>query len=131
MREAESHAGEDKKRREDIEARNKADQAVYTAERMLRETGDKLTADDRSAIESAAADVKKAMESNDTEAMNRALQQLTSAQHKAAESLYQQQQQQGGGQGGPPPPPGGDAGAGSGSRPGDVIDAEVVDEEKK
>ncbi len=55
MREAESHAEEDKKRREEIEARNRADQAVYAAERMLRDTGDKLTASDRSAIESAIA----------------------------------------------------------------------------
>ena len=70
MREAESHADEDKKRREEIEARNRADQAVYTAERMLRDTGDKLAAADRSAIESAIADLKKAIESNDAAAMN-------------------------------------------------------------
>jgi molecular chaperone DnaK len=133
MREAESHADEDKKRREEIEARNKADQSVYTAERMLRDTGDKLSSADRSAIESAIADAKKAIESNDTAAMNRAMEALTSAQHRAAESLYRQQQQGGG------PTPGGasESGAGAGSASGgqagsgDVIDAEVVDEEKK
>jgi molecular chaperone DnaK len=133
MREAESHADEDKKRREEIEARNKADQSVYTAERMLRDTGDKLSSADRSAIESAIADAKKAIESNDTAAMNRAMEALTSAEHRAAESLYRQQQQGGG------PTPGGasESGAGAGSASGgqagsgDVIDAEVVDEEKK
>ncbi len=133
MREAESHAEDDKKRREEIEARNKADQSVYTAERMLHDTGDKLSSADRGAIESAIADVKKAIESNDTAAMNRAMEALMSAQHRAAESLYRQQQQGGG------PTPGGasEAGAGQGqtsggqSSTGDVIDAEVVDEEKK
>src|SRR5687767_612901 len=59
-REAEAHSDEDKKRRDEIEARNKADQSVYTAERMLRDTGDKIGADERAAIESAIADLKKA-----------------------------------------------------------------------
>jgi molecular chaperone DnaK len=135
MREAESHADEDKQRREEIEARNRADQAVYAAERMLKDTGDKLQASDRSAIESAIGDLKKAIEANDAPGMTRAMETLTQAQHKAAESLYKQQQ--GGG-----PTPGADAGAAGGAtggassgqeqpgQPGDVIDAEVVDEEK-
>jgi molecular chaperone DnaK len=133
MREADANAEEDKKRREEIEARNKADQSVYTAERMLRDTGDKITGADRSAIESAIAELKKAIESNDAAAMNRTMDALTAAQHKAAEALYRQQQQ-----GGPPPGAGADAGSGGqagesqahGSS-GEVIDAEVVDEEKK
>jgi molecular chaperone DnaK len=133
MREAESHAEDDRKRREEIESRNRADQAVYGAERMLKDTGDKLAAGERGAIESAVADLKKAIESNDAAAMNRAMDALTQAQHKAAESLYRQQQPGG-------PAPGGDAGAGAGAASnagatgqpdGDVIDAEVVDEEKK
>jgi molecular chaperone DnaK len=136
MREAESHAEDDKKRREEIESRNRADQAVYGAERMLKDTGDKLPESERTAIESAIADLKRAIESNDAGAMNRAMDALTQAQHKAAESLYRQQQTAGA-------TPGGDGGAGSatgdtGSAPGsagrpdgDVIDAEVVDEEKK
>jgi molecular chaperone DnaK len=137
MREAESHADEDKKRREDIETRNRADQAVYTAERLLRDTGDKIPASDRSAIESAIGELKKAIESNDAAAMARAMDTLTSAQHKAAEALYRQQQQQGGAPGGGAgPTPGGDAGGAQpsdqpGGASGDVIDAEVVDEEKK
>jgi molecular chaperone DnaK len=134
MREAESHAEDDRKRREEIESRNRADQAVYGAERMLKDTGDKLAAGERGAIESAVADLKKAIESNDAAEMNRAMEALTQAQHKAAESLYRQQQPGG-------PTPGGDAGAGAasgasgtgatGQPDGDVIDAEVVDEEKK
>jgi molecular chaperone DnaK len=132
MKEANSHAEEDKKRREEIEARNRADQSVYTAERMLRDTGDRLDASDRGAIESAIGELKKAIETNDAAAINRALDALTAAQHKAAESLYRQQQQGGGSPGGPPPPSGEEAGPSGGGRPaGDVIDAEVVDEEKK
>ncbi len=135
MREAESHAEDDKKRREEIESRNRADQAVYGAERMLKDTGDKLPASDRSAIESAITDLKKAIESNDAAGMNRAMDALTQAQHKAAESLYRQQQPGGpvpGGDGGPESGGAGAAGAATtGQADGDVIDAEVVDEEKK
>src|ERR671919_384268 len=58
MKEAESHAEDDRKRREEIETRNKADQAVYAAERMLQDTGDKLAGSDRQSIESAIQDVK-------------------------------------------------------------------------
>src|ERR1700746_2003002 len=65
VRDAESHAGEDKKRREEIELRNRADQAVYGAERMLKDTGDKLSAADKQAIESAVEQLKKAIEGQD------------------------------------------------------------------
>jgi molecular chaperone DnaK len=134
MREADAHADEDKRRREEIEARNKADQAVYTAERMLRDTGDKIGESDRSAIESAIADLKKAIESNEAAAMNRAMDALTAAQHKAAEALYRSQQQGGGAApGGGATEPGAGGAQSSEGQPnaGDVIDAEVVDEDKK
>ena len=65
MREAESHADEDKKRREEIETRNRADQALYAAERMLKDPGDKLRATDRSSVESAMEELKKAMAGTD------------------------------------------------------------------
>src|SRR5437660_6441717 len=84
MKEAESHAEDDKKRREEIELRNRADQAVYGAERLLKDTGDKLGAADKAAIESAMEAVKKANEGSDAAAIERALEALTSAQHKAA-----------------------------------------------
>src|SRR5499425_2931246 len=128
MREAESHAGEDKKRREEIEARNKADQAIYGAERMIKDTGDKLGSADKSAIESAMEAVKQANAGTDVAAIQRALDQLTQAQHKAAESLYKQQASTGpGGPGGGPEPgasAGGSASGGSSDPKGDVIDAE-------
>src|SRR6059058_5059628 len=83
MKEAESHAEEDRKRREEIETRNKADQAVYGAERMLKDTGDKLSAGDKQAIESAIEAVKQAASGTDATAIKNALEQLTQAQHKA------------------------------------------------
>jgi molecular chaperone DnaK len=135
MKEAESHADEDKKRREEIEARNRADQAVYGAERFIKDAGEKLSSSDKAAVESAAESLKKAIESNDASAINRAMEALTQAQHKAAAALYQQTSAPGAG---PEPGAAGGGAGGSGSTSGgarqpaggDVIDAEVVDEGK-
>ncbi|HVG70602.1 MAG TPA: molecular chaperone DnaK [Vicinamibacterales bacterium] len=130
MKDAESHAEEDRKRREEIEVRNRADQAVYAAEKMLQDMGDKIAASDKAAVDSAIGELKTAVGSNDTAAMNRAMEQLTQAQHKAAESLYKQAGASAGS--------GPEAGAGSAggqtagdAAPGEVIDAEVVEDEKK
>jgi len=133
MKDAESHAEEDKKRREEIETRNRADQAVYAAEKMLQEMGDKLAAPDRAAVETAIEGLKTAISNSDTAAMNRAMEQLTQAQHKAAEALYKQAGAQGSqGAQGAQGAQGSSGSAGSqGAAEGDVIDAEVVDEEKK
>jgi len=131
MKEAESHAEEDRKRRDEVESRNRADQAVYAAERMLKDTGDKLAAAERQPVEEAIADLKKAIETGDVAGMNASMDRLNQAQHKAAEALYRQSQASGAGQ---TPPPGADAGGAgqpAGGADGDVIDAEVVEEEKK
>jgi molecular chaperone DnaK len=128
MKEAESHADEDKKRRDAVEARNQADQALYGAERTLQDAGDKVGGAERQAVESAIEELKKAIEQNDAEAMKSGMQKLTTAQHKVAEALYRQAQTTGAAQG----TPGGGGGAeAADGKPGDVIDAEVVDEEKK
>ena len=135
MKDAESHAEEDKKRREEIEVRNRADQTLYAAEKMLQDMGPKLAASDKTAVESAIESLKSAISANDVAGMNRAMEQLTQVQHRAAEALYKQAGAgTSGGSGGA-----GTAGpgaTGSGPTPGatsqgDVIDAEVVDEEKK
>jgi molecular chaperone DnaK len=130
MKEAESHADEDKKRREEIETRNRADQALYGAERFVKESGDKIPIVDKNAIENAMDGLKKAIETNDAAAMSTAMDALMAAQHKAAEALYRSQATPGGA------PPGadggapGDGGAAGGTKDGDVIDAEVVDDKK-
>jgi molecular chaperone DnaK len=139
MKDAQAHADEDKKRREEIEARNKADQAVYGAERFIKDSGDKLPAADRQAIETAAESLKKALEAGDAAAINRGMEELTQAQHKAAASLYQQASSAGpgtasggGSSAGSGQGSGRDGGASGGSNAkGDVIDAEVVDEGKQ
>ncbi len=130
MREAESHADEDKKRKEEIETRNQADQAAYAAERMVKDAGDKLSAADRQPIESAIEDLRKAIEQNDVAEMKRRLDALNTAQHKAAETMYRSASAGAGP--GAAPNTGGPTGTASGtSGNGDVIDAEVVEEEKK
>src|ERR671913_42114 len=127
MREAESHADEDRKRKEEIEARNKADQAVYGAERMLRDAGEKIPITDKNAIETGVEELRKALQGSDAAAVTRAMEVLTTAQHKAAEAMYRQAGPSAGDPaagGGAGPAPRGPAGAGT--RTGDVIDAEVV-----
>src|SRR4051812_11157175 len=136
MKEAESHSDEDKKRKEEIETRNHADQAVYAAERMLKDAGEKLPGTDRAAIEAALNDLKSAIEKNDAGAMKTRMEALNQAQHKAAEAMYKNAQTTGGGaSGGAGPTAGaGPTGAHTNDRASandDVIDAEVVEEEKK
>jgi molecular chaperone DnaK len=136
MKEAESHAEEDRKRKEEIETRNHADQAAYAAEKMLADSGDKLSAADKQPIESAVADLKRAIEKNDVAEMKRTMEALNTAQHKAAEVLYRAASAgaaggQPGGPGESQPGEGAGSSAGGGAAAGDVIDAEVVEEEKK
>jgi len=136
-KEAESHAAEDKSKREEIEARNQLDSMVYQVEKMLREHGDKISGSDKSNVESALADAKKALEGSDASAMKSALEALTSASHKLAEAMYKSQQAQGpaegpGPQAGPGPSGNGAAGAGEQKKKDEgVIDAEYVDVEPK
>ena len=139
MREAEAHADDDKARKEEVETRNRADQAAYAAERMLKDAGDKLSEQERKPVEEAVAELKKAVEGNDAGAIERALEKLNAAQQTAAQALYAKTAQAGPGAGGGPeagagPGPGAAPGAGPGGPraggAGDVIDAEVVDDGK-
>ncbi len=131
MKEAESHAEDDRKRKEEIETRNHADQAAYAAEKMLKDAGDKLQASDRQPIEAAITELKAAIEKNDVAEMKRTMEVLNSAQHKAAEVLYKAASAGGGQAGGEGPSAEQAAPGAGGSTDGDVIDAEVVEEEKK
>ena len=134
MKEADSHADEDKKRKEEVETHNRADQAAYAAEKLIADSGDKLSAEAKEPIEAAVEAVKKANEGTDIPAINAAIEELTAAQHKAAEELYGQT---GAADAGAPPSSGpeageaGDASAGAtGGDAEDVIDAEVVEDDK-
>jgi molecular chaperone DnaK len=132
MREADSHADEDRKRKEEIETRNQADNAAYGAERMLKDAGDKLSAGDRAPVESAIQELKAAIDKNDVAEMKRAMESLQTAQHKVAEAMYKAAQAGGGASGATAEDAGGaNPNAGGGAKAEDVIDAEVVEEEKK
>ncbi|MEN3337218.1 MAG: molecular chaperone DnaK, partial [Acidobacteriota bacterium] len=121
MKEAESHAEEDRKRKEEIETRNHADQAAYQAEKMLKDAGDKLSATDKAPVESGIAALKAAIEKNDVAEMKRTMDALNTAQHKVAEVLYRSASAgAGGGSQAAGPEPGAGAAAGSGSASGDV-----------
>ncbi|HQO00900.1 MAG TPA: molecular chaperone DnaK [Spirochaetota bacterium] len=103
VRDAETHADEDKKLREAIEARNESDTLIYSIEKMMKDNDSKIEAGERQAIESAVAELKKAMESDDVNAIRQAKGNLEQASHKFAERIYQESAQQQGGpaQGGP------------------------------
>src|SRR5688500_14045519 len=88
VKDAESHAEEDRKRKEEVETRNHAEQAAFAAERMIKDAGDKLSASDRAPVESAIEELKKAIERNDSAEMKRGMEALNAAQHKAAEAMY-------------------------------------------
>ena len=94
VKDAEAHASEDEKRKESIEAKNKADNMIYSTEQNLKEHGDKLDASDKSSIESAIEDLKKAVENEDAEDINSKIEILTQASMKMGEAIYKSQQQE-------------------------------------
>jgi len=99
QREAEAHATEDAKRREEVETYNAADTLAYTAEKTLREQKDKIPSDLNQEVESKVAAVRSALQGTDIEAVRRATQELNESLQKVGAAIYQQQQ---------PPPPGGE-----------------------
>lgn len=136
VKDAESHAEEDKKRRELIDARNQADQMVYSLEKLMRENKDKIPENEAKSIQSEIENTKKAVEGDDVEEIKKAMESLSQASHKLTEMMYQQAAQQQAQQQGPA----GQQSAGGQaqgqaqteeSSEEEVIDAEVVDEEKE
>jgi molecular chaperone DnaK len=126
VKDAESHAAEDQRQRELAEARNTADNAAYQAEKQLTELGDKVDESSKSEIEQAIKDVREVLESDDAEEIKRKTEALQAAFHKVSEQVYQAAaaQAQTGGDGAQP------NGAGATEAEEEVVDAEVVDEEK-
>jgi molecular chaperone DnaK len=139
-KDAESHAEDDKKRREEVEVRNEADNAVYRTEKMLKDNADKLAAADKSKIEGAVNAVKEALKGSYTTAIKSASEKLNEAWQAASAELYKSASQgqpgaAGGGPQGGAAPGGGtrtesSSGAGGSKDEGPIIDAEVVDEKK-
>jgi molecular chaperone DnaK len=132
-KDAESHAAEDKAKREEIESKNQLDTMTYNVEKMLKEHGDKISGSERGDVEAAIADAKKALESSDKTAMDKARETLTSASHKLAEQMYKASQATPGAAGGPTPDATSNGHAPEGEKKTDegVIDAEYVDVDDK
>jgi len=125
VKDAEAHAAEDKKRREMVDAKNHGESLAHDAEKTLKEYGDKVAQSDRSAIESAIASLRTALQGEDVEAIKARTNDLTQAQMKLGEAMYKAQQASGA--------PGDGAAAAGGEAKDDVIDAEFreVDDDKK
>ena len=124
-KEAESHQGEDRKKREEIESRNRADAMVYNIEKMLKDHRDKISDVDAKNVEQAIEETKKAMAEGGVDRINQATSKLETASHKLAEAMYKASGQPGGQA---PPPPA----DGAGAKPkDDVVDAEFVDVDDK
>ncbi|MGB6012081.1 MAG: molecular chaperone DnaK [Desulfobacterales bacterium] len=131
IKDAELHAEDDKKKREQVEARNTADALIYSTEKSIKDLGDKVDAETKSKVEAAIEPLKKAMEGEDAEEIKRLSEELTQVSHKLAEAMYQQASQADAQQ---------QAGAADPEQPGssapeeDVVDAdfeEVKDDDKK
>jgi molecular chaperone DnaK len=139
-KEGELHADEDRRIKEEIEIKNRADAMIYSTEKMLKENRDKVPEADAKAIDEAVEEAKKAIQDNDTSKITAAIEHLTQASHKLAEAMYKQTAGPAGagaaGAAAGGGPSAGASGGGStngsdgGAKEGDVIDAEVVDEKK-
>jgi molecular chaperone DnaK len=133
-KEAEAHASEDKEQRDQIEARNSLDGLVYNIEKMLKDSGEKVAAADKTEVESALAEAKKTLEgTHSTSEMKAAQEKLTQASHKLAEAMYKASSTQAGPAAGGPSDSGsgGSAPGGEAKKEGEVIDAEYVDVDEK
>ncbi|MDR0486286.1 MAG: molecular chaperone DnaK [Elusimicrobiota bacterium] len=135
VKEAEQYASEDAKRRDEIEEKNKADNLVYSVEKSLKEHGDKISADERLQVEQALSAAKDALKGSDINSIKSTREALETASHKLAEAVYKNAQSAGGGASGAEGMSGNQSGAGtqnnsSQNAQGEVIDAEVVDDDK-
>ena len=129
-KDAESHADEDKKRKELVEAKNQGESLVHSTEKSLKDYGDKVSEDDKSAIEAALEDLKSALEGEDLEGIKAKTQALAEASMKLGEAMYQAAQAEAEAEG-----EAGDAGEeATAEKDDDVVDAdfeEVKDEDDK
>jgi len=130
-KDAEAHAADDRKQRDTIEAKNKADAMVYNVDKTLKEHRSKISDAEAKEIEDALAETKKAIGENDPDRINAATDRLTAASHKLAEAMYKAASSQPGGQS--PPSDGGQTGGDQGKKDGkdNVVDAEFVDVDDK
>jgi len=137
-KEGELHAEEDRRHKDDIETKNRADSLVYSVEKMLKENREKISEGDAKNIEAALDEAKKTIQEGDVSKINASVERLTTASHKLAEAMYRQASAARGPQETPGSAPGAsrpseqaEAPQGTGKGDGEVIDAEVVDSDDK
>jgi len=124
VKDAEAHAEEDSKRREEAEVRNNADSLVYQTEKVLREQGDSVPTEEKDAVEAPLADLKKALEGNDTDAIKTSTEALMAASQAFSQKLYEAAAKDSGAEGSSA------SGQGAGEvNDDDIVDAEIVDDE--
>jgi molecular chaperone DnaK len=130
VRDAEQHAEEDRRRHEEAEIRNQADTLVYQTEKLLKEQGDKISGDEKSAVEDKLGDLRTALGGSDVEAIRSATDALMSASQSFTQKLYEAASAESAAAGGNP---GGDTAGAGASQPADddVVDAEIVDDEEQ
>lgn len=124
VRDAEAHADEDRRKREEADIRNGADSLVYQTEKLLKDQGEKFSGEEKSNVESALADLKSALAGEDTEAVKNAHEHLLTVSQAFTQRLYEQASAEAGD---------GSAAAGDASPPpndDEVVDAEIVDEDE-
>jgi len=127
VQDAEVHADEDRQRREAAETRNQAETLVYQTEKFISENDDKLPSDIKEKVQAAVGELKTALEGDDTEAIKAASEKVATESQQLGQALYAQQQSEGGAAGAAGAA--GDAGPADGAD--DVVDAEIVDDDKK
>jgi molecular chaperone DnaK len=130
VRDAEAHAEEDRKRREEAEIRNNADSLVYQTEKVLREQGEKVSAAERAAVEQPLGDLKKALEGNDTASIKAATEALMSASQAFSQKLYEAAARDANAAGTSASGQGAASGPGSSSDD-EIVEAEIVDDDAK
>ncbi|MFD5326852.1 molecular chaperone DnaK [Streptomyces sp. NPDC127092] len=125
MRDADAHAEEDRRRREAAETRNQGEQLVYQTEKLLKDNKDKVPGDIRTEVETAVAELKEKLKSEDTAEIRAAVDRLATVAQRIGTAMYAQQETQGGAS------PTADTGAEGGAGSEDIVDAEIVDEDKR
>src|ERR1019366_531245 len=129
VKDAEAHAAEDRRRREEAETRNNADTLVYQTEKILRDSADKVPEGEKENVEAALKGVKEALAGTDVEAINRALETLKSASQQMGQRMYEQVSQQQAAAGGSSSGGGPSGGpARNDASDDEVVDAEIVDD---
>jgi molecular chaperone DnaK len=126
VRDAEAHAEEDRKRREEADVRNQADTLIYQTDKLLKDQGDKVTGEEKTALESALGRLKEAANGTDTEAISKSVDEVSSTSQAFAQKLYEQSASENAGQ---YDASGTGSSGATGADDDDVVDAEVIDED--